>query len=221
MAFASHEDYDPYHGWILAYNAATLQQTAVFNDTPDGGEGGIWQAGGGLTADASGNIYLMTGNGTTTAPSGGSDYGEAFLKMSLSGSTTLSVNDWFIPNNYDDLNAADNDLGASGILGIPGTDLIVGGGKEGKLYLIDTASLGHYNASADPVLQEFQAVHSRGSTGHLHGGPVYWNGPTGPHIYLWGENDCARAFAFHPAAERRPLTSIPPPIPSARITLRH
>lgn len=197
-AFASHEDYDPYHGWVLAYSASTLQQTAVFNVTPNGTRGGIWQAGVGLTADGSGNIYLMTGNGTTSAPSGGADYGEAFLKMSLSGST-LSVSDWFIPNNYDSLNHYDNDLGSSGVLGIPGTSLIVGGGKEGKLYLIDTANMGHYNASGDPVLQEFQAVHSRGSSGHIHGGPVYWNGPNGPHIYLWGENDFARAFPFYPA----------------------
>lgn len=132
MAFASHEDYNPYHGWVLAYSASTLQQTAVFNVTPNGSQGGIWQAGQGLTADASGNVYLMTGNGTTSAPSGGSDYGEAFLKMSQSGST-LSVSDWFIPNNYDSLNSYDTDLGSSGVLGIPGTSLIVGGGKEGKL----------------------------------------------------------------------------------------
>lgn len=199
MAFASHEDYTPYHGWVLAYSAATLQQTAVFNVTPNGSEGGIWQAGQGLTADGSGSVYLITGNGTTTAPSGGADYGEAFLKMSLSGST-LSVSDWFIPNNYDALNRYDNDLGASGVLGIPGTNLIVGGGKEGKLYLINTASMGHYNAGGDPVIQEFQAVHSRGSSGHIHGAPVYWNGPNGPHIYLWGENDFARAYPFYPAA---------------------
>ena len=202
-AFASHEDYDPYHGWILAYSASTLKQTAVFNVTPNGSRGGIWQAGGGLTADASGNVYVMTGNGTTSAPSGGDDYGEAFLKMSLSGST-LSVKDWFIPNNYDAMNSADNDLGASGVLGIPNTNLIVGGGKEGKLYLLDTNNMGHYNAGADPVLQEFQAVHSRGSTGHLHGGSVYWNGPTGPHIYLWGENDFVRAYPFYPAAGTAP-----------------
>lgn len=203
MAFASHEDYNPYHGWVLAYSAATLQQTAVFNVTPNGSEGGIWQAGQGLTADGSGNVYLITGNGTTSAPSGGADYGEAFLKMSLSGST-LAVSDWFIPNNYDALNAGDTDLGASGVLGIPGTNLIVGGGKEGKLYLINTANMGHYNAGADPVLQEFQAVHSRGSSGHLHGAPVYWNGPSGPHIYLWGENDFARAYPFYPASGNAP-----------------
>jgi hypothetical protein len=206
IAFASHEDYNPYHGWVLAYSASTLHQTAVLNVTPNGRQGGIWQAGQGLTADASGNIYLITGNGTASAPSGGADYGEAFLKLSLSGST-FSVKDWFIPNNYDALNAGDDDLGASGVLLIPGTHLIIGGGKQGKLYLLDTNHMGHYNAGTDPVLQEFQAVHSRGHTGHLHGSPIYWNGPNGPHIYLWGENDFVRAFPFY-AATRKSLAYV-------------
>jgi len=57
LGFGSHGDNPTYHGWVLAYNATTLQQVLVYNATPDGSEGGIWQSGGGLATDATGNIY--------------------------------------------------------------------------------------------------------------------------------------------------------------------
>src|SRR5439155_17488337 len=64
MAFASHGDDEPYHGWIIAYNSHDLsQQTAAFNVTPNGAEGGIWQGGRGLAADGAGNIFAISGNG--------------------------------------------------------------------------------------------------------------------------------------------------------------
>jgi hypothetical protein len=43
IAWASHGDNGPYHGWIIGYDASTLEQVVVFNDTPGGSEGGIWQ----------------------------------------------------------------------------------------------------------------------------------------------------------------------------------
>jgi hypothetical protein len=52
IAFASFEDTRPYHGWLMAYDAATLKQTAVYNTTSNGNDGGIWQAGQGPAADA-------------------------------------------------------------------------------------------------------------------------------------------------------------------------
>jgi YVTN family beta-propeller protein len=62
IAWASHCDVHAFHGWVMAYNATTLQQAGVWNDTPDGGEGGIW--GGAPAADSDGNVYVATGNGT-------------------------------------------------------------------------------------------------------------------------------------------------------------
>lgn len=64
VAFSSHCDWGPYHGWILGYDVSTLVQKIVYNDTPNGGAGGIWQSGGGIAADASGNLYFVIGNGT-------------------------------------------------------------------------------------------------------------------------------------------------------------
>src|SRR5262249_21969368 len=90
VAYASHGDQGPYHGWVLAYDATTLQQRAVFNTTPNGGLGGIWQGGDGPLADAAGVVYVMTGNGTFSATN--HNYGDSFLKLSLSG-TNLNLTD--------------------------------------------------------------------------------------------------------------------------------
>src|SRR5258708_261223 len=50
------------HGWVLAYDKTTLQQIAIFNDTPDGGGGGLWSSGGAPAIDdTNGHLYLMTG----------------------------------------------------------------------------------------------------------------------------------------------------------------
>jgi hypothetical protein len=64
IAFASHCDQGPYHGWVFAYDAQTLSQRAIFNNTPNGSWGGIWHGGGGPSTDASGNVFVVTGNGT-------------------------------------------------------------------------------------------------------------------------------------------------------------
>ena len=156
VAFASHEDYPPYHGWVLAYSAANLQQLATYNTTPNGGDGGIWMTGQGLVADSNNNVYCISGNSTRATENAVGDYGESFLKLGLSGNA-LSVLDFFKPHNYDALNAVDNDLGVGGAVAIPGTAYIVGGGKVGVLYLVNTNDMGQLQPTTDRVVQEFQA----------------------------------------------------------------
>jgi hypothetical protein len=190
LAFSSHEDHPPFYGWILGYRydsaAGTLTQTNVFNTTPDGLRGGIWQGGQGLMADGNGYIYAMVGNGSVTAPFGGQSYGQSFLKLTPS----LTVADWFIPDNWQPLNAVDNDVGSGGPLLVPGTRLMVGGGKQGTLYLVDTSSLGHYNAMDDDVVEEW------GATNSIYGSPVIWAGSPEPQLYLWGSEDFLKAWKF-------------------------
>jgi hypothetical protein len=160
VAFGSFADTDPYHGWVVSYNAATLAQTAVFNTTPDGGEGAIWMSGPGLLGDVSGNVFSMVANGSTTASSGGNSYGNSFIKLA---GNNLSLLDWFMPYNAELLNDGDVDVGSSGPVLIPGTSLLVGGGKQGILYLIDTKNMGHFNASGDTqIVQKFQASTAHG-----------------------------------------------------------
>lgn len=176
ISWSSHCDNGPYHGWVLGYDASTLQQVALFNDTPNGSEGGIWMSGQGPSADDLGNIYLTVGNGTVDA----TDYGESFLKLSLTNnSTRMNVATYFIPLNWPTLNSTDADLGSAGLLLIPGTTLAVSGGKQGILYLVNRDSMGGISSG----LQSWSA-----GTGQLHGAPVWWNGPNGSFMYVWTDS---------------------------------
>jgi fibronectin type 3 domain-containing protein len=191
IGFSSQCDFGGYHGYVIGYNASNLSRVAAWAATTSGTQGGIWQGGQAPAIDTSNNLYLMTGNGTWD---GSSNFGESFVKLA-GGSLTLQ--DYFTPNNYANLNGFDNDLGASGCLLIPGTNYVFGGGKQGVVYLLNTASLGHENAT-DQVVQEFQATFpSSGNTGHIHGGPAYYNSGSGQYVYLWGENDYLRAYQFN------------------------
>ncbi len=190
MAFASHGDHDPYHGWVLAYSAANLQQLATYNTTPNGGEGGIWMSGQGLVVDSSNNIYLITGNSAQATENSVGDYGESFLKLGLSGNA-LAVLDYFKAHNYDSLNSTDQDIGSGGPVAIPGTAYIVGGGKQGLLYVVNTNDMGKLQPTSDRVVQEFQADNG------LWGSPVFWNNPSAPTLYVWGVNDSLKAFTYN------------------------
>ena len=189
MAFASVGEIPPWHGWVLGYNAATLQQVTVYNSTPDGAFGGIWGGGKGLLTVA-GDLYVMTGNGTFDANRSGRDYGDSFIRLTTSGG--LAAADYFTPYNQSYLDSVDLDLGSGAPMALPGTGLIAGAGKDGILRLVNTANMGQYHASSNSDVQEFPF-----SSGIFMGGPIYWNSPNnGPVIYLWGSGDYLKAYKF-------------------------
>ena len=173
-----------------------------------GQDGGIWQSGQGPAADAEGNVYLMTGNGTFDADKGGQNFGNSFVKLRLEGQN-LSVKDFFTPCNYKFLNDVDLDVGSGGPVLLPVDPArIVSGGKEGVLYLLSQTSMGkHVRSPVAPNCQNanaVQQVHSfppqvhNGQThyGNIHGSPVFWNGPDTARIYVWGENHPLKAYTF-------------------------
>ena len=218
IAFATNRETDnTLHGWLFAYDAATLQQKAVWNVTPNSHNGGIWQAGSGPAADAEGNIYVMTGNGPFDADHGGQSYGDSFVKLKREGAT-LAVKDYFTPCNQvlldKSCNAAarcDLDLGSAGPLLAPagalGSDRLVGGGKDGNIYLVDTANMGHFNPPPGQVAMNCanpNAVQTvlggqqggPGVVGNIHGSHVFWQGPDVARVFVWGEDDNLRSFQF-------------------------
>jgi outer membrane protein assembly factor BamB len=196
-------------GCMFAFDAQTLAQLGFWSVTPTGNDGGIWQSGQGPAADGDGQIYLMTGNGTMDADKGGKNYGESFVKLKLdAGTRTIAALDFFAPCNKDFLNGIDMDLGSGGPVLIPNSRLMVGGGKEGVMYLVSREKLGgHIPGGKDAdcnnanVVQQFQATdlhqHGAGTTyGHIHGSPVFWQAPDLGRLFVWGENDRLKAYAF-------------------------
>jgi outer membrane protein assembly factor BamB len=207
VAFGAHQDAGYYHGWLVAFDAMTLEQKYAFCTTPKdkSGEGGIWQSGNGPAADANGNVYIMTGNGDFEP---NQHYGSSFVKLDAH----LNVHDWFTPSNYKKLTSKDLDLGSAGPMLLPDSNQIIGGGKEGKLYLLNRDHMGRLQPehSVAPALQVFQA--SKHPTPkwvglfdpaleyhHIHGSPVYWKSSRlGPLVYLWPEETRLQAYAYSP-----------------------
>jgi len=193
ISWASHCDWGPYHGWVIGYDASTMQRAVVFNDTPNGYNAGIWMSGQAPSADSSGNLYLSTGNGTVDT-SGTVNRGESFLKLTRNG-TNLNVVSWFTPYNYVILENGDIDLGSAGLLLIPGTELALSGGKAGVLYLVNRDNMGGLSLApgADTnIAQSFQP--KAGS--QIHGGPVWWDGPDGSYAYVQVASDFVRQYKF-------------------------
>ncbi len=199
---------DGNRGALFVFDAATLTQRTFWSPTPSGNDGGIWQSGQGLTADADGNVYLMVGNGTFGTNNGSKNFGSSFLKLALQGQD-LVVEDSFTPCNQDWLRSLDLDVGSSGPLLLTGTPgRIIGGGKEGVLYVLAADKMGGYAASptapnctnpnAIQQVLAFPSVQHGGVThyGNIHGSPVYWNGPDTGRIYAWGENNHLKAYKF-------------------------
>jgi hypothetical protein len=181
-----------YHGWLLAYHAATLQPAGVFITTPGGDGGAIWEAGGGPAADDEGFIYFPTGNGTFDFSSGGTDFGDSILKLNTT-QNGFKVKDYFTPFDQANLDSKDLDLGSGGILILPdqgGTHVheLVGGGKEGTLYLVDRDDMGQYNTATDQVVQSFPAI-----TSSIKTTAAYWNGS----VYLAGQKDNVKMFSLN------------------------
>jgi hypothetical protein len=194
MCFGSHQDIMPYTGWMMAYNKSTLNQVAVYAVTTTGSEGGIWMAGQAPVVDGAGNLYVSTGNGSSgTTPNGLYQTGESIIKLS----PNLDLLDYFTPYNAASLSAGDMDLASAGVIMVPNSNYVLGGGKQGVLYLLNTNNMGHFNASHDNVQQEFQAIYGKG-TSHIHGTASYFDSATnGPTLYIWGENDVLRAFSYN------------------------
>ncbi|HXL23475.1 MAG TPA: hypothetical protein VOA78_13490 [Candidatus Dormibacteraeota bacterium] len=196
IAWASHCDNGPYHGWVMSYNAATLAQEAVHNVSPNGALDGIWMAGGGPAADSSGNIFYASGNGSWN---GTDAFGDSIVRLGPVNGNSFGPIDYFTPTNQNSLSNGDTDLGSGGLLLLPDLGsgahpkLLVQAGKEGKIYLVDQTNLGRMcatNCGSDDsqIVQELP-----GAVGGMWASPAYWNG----NVYFGGNGDQVKAFSFN------------------------
>jgi len=186
LAWASSCDVAPYHGWVIAYDARTLKQRAVFNASPDGADAGVWQGDAGLAADGAGRVYAVTGNGSfDTAGTRRRNFGSSILQLTLRDST-LSVTDFFTPWNQATLTSDDEDLGSSGPVLVPDR-LIVVTGKDGMTYLVNQTGMGKFGTS-----DQGRALQSLRTSNGGFGAAAYWNHT----VYLWGSDDVLKAYAL-------------------------
>jgi PKD repeat protein len=190
FGFGSHCDNDFYHGWLFGFDAQSLVTNAIFNSSPNGERGGIWNTSG-AASDTNGNVYESTGNGTFDSIN--NNYGDTLLRFSTSNS--LAVADYFTPYNQQDLNDNDNDLGSGGVVLLPDEagsvahpHLVVCASKEGTIYLVDRDNMGQFNPTNDS-----QIVQSLlGAIGICFDTPAYFNNI----LYFIGVSDVIKAFTI-------------------------
>jgi hypothetical protein len=205
------------HGWVLAYDKLSLAQETVFNDTSDAAGGGLWGSGGAPAIDDSnGNIYLMSGtdydDAWISAPPTYTQtgYNDSFLNLNPS---TLSVQGYFSPDNNYTLSGTDADLGSGAAVLLPGnsqySDELIGGGKDGNIYIVDPLEMGGFNSTDDVI----QNVHTGTQQyNNIFSTPVYWNGS----VYYHCEQDVLRAFSWSAsAASGQQLSTSPTSMGSA------
>ena len=172
IAFGSRADLGDFHGWLMSYNASTLAPVSVVSTTPDGDGASIWQAGRAPAIDASGNLYVGTGNGTFD---GSVNFGESVLNFSGADLTLL---DWYTPDTWADLNANDKDLGSGGVILLPSANQLVASGKSGDLFVINGDSMGHLGPKNTSTVQNIQA--NENGTFDM----ALWDNPSGPIVYV-------------------------------------
>jgi chitodextrinase len=206
VAWASHEDTDPYHGWVVGFNASALQSsnnvpTAILNTTPNQvgiatySRGGIWMSGGAPAVDAGNNLYFSTGNGTFDAASGGSNYGDSTLKLSTSAG--LAVADWFTPAEQNYLDSGDQDHGSGGaslLLNVGTGNYLIAGGKEGTLFVLSQNSLGHFGGSVTPANSNVQQEFNIGGYG-IFSTAAFWNNS----LFIAGAGSGLQNYTFDTA----------------------
>jgi hypothetical protein len=219
-------------GWMVAVDIDSFTQTAAWVSTPSSFGGGMWHASQGPAADAEGNVYAITANGGYHQGhkndiqdfNGKTDFAEAIVRLKYQkpagGPASLTLDDWFIPfldskRNTGSYNYRDQDLGSAAPVLPLDNNLLLGGGKDGILYVLDRHHLGKKIGDlsvlkAPPIYVTFNGVGlpvtvpnidfplgaggNPSKTHHLHGSPVYWNGSHGPMVFTWGENESLRAW---------------------------
>ena len=182
-----------YHGWVLAYSASTLAPAGFFTTTPAGAHGGVWMSGAPPSVESDGTVYFSTSDGSFDINTGGTDYGDSFVRASAANGT-FTVKDYFTPYNESYLYSSDADLGSGGLLMLPtNTSVhpheIFGGGKQSYLYLVDRDNMGKFRPNDNSQIVGSFRISGSG----IHSSPAYWNG----FVYIHSESSVLTQFAYN------------------------
>lgn len=206
IAWGSHCDWSPYHGWMMAYDKSSLQQMAVFNSTKDGDGGGFWMSGNGISLDEDGYIYAGTGNGSvgvTGDPTNMSNRAGSAFKIQLTGSGFV-VSDYFTPKNFAEMNDNGDDFAPANLMLVPGTNLIITGSKDGSVYVLDKNNLGQFHADSNYVHQSTNI----GIKAKQHATYSFYTGENKEYAYVWSEWDLLKSIPFNRAQNKFLLDSM-------------
>jgi outer membrane protein assembly factor BamB len=223
--WASHCDFGPYTGWLIAYDPLTLKQTGVFNFTPNGHAAALWGGGAGPAADGGGFLFFSLGNGTfdTTLNAAGfpakGDYGNSLVRINSLGEKLTPDNYWTMHNTVAESNA-DEDLGSGGIMLLPNVidatghvrALAVAAGKDRNIYVVDRRNMGGFNPNNNSnIYQELPLALAGGEFG----APAWFNGK----VYFGAVNDSIRSYAvtaalLSPASQTAHVFGYPGATPS-------
>ena len=224
-AFSSWCGWSPYHGWVMGFSAASLKQTIVYDDSPNAWGGGLWESEAGITADAHGHLYIVTGNGAYDLNSGGADAGDSILEMEPRGGTLVAV-DEFTPYDQGCRSKNDQDLGSGSPLTVPGHDEMILSSKTGSVYVLDESRLGGYvkvtmpkscanwpaKTDVDKIKQELtvQTV-----PGGMWGTWGYWSDGANSTSYVYGSGVNGKLTEWQLAADG---TIVPAPVAQSALT---
>lgn len=202
IGFAAHGDIGNWHGWLFAYNATTLKQTAALNLSPNDHGAGIWQAGAGLPIDdglPGGRMFMATGNGAISKYppfQAGQNLSMSIFAFNIANGGLTPV-DGFTSYNYTKINDGDYDQGSGGVLMVPDQQgshphVLVQAGKEGRILVLDRDKLGGYEVGQDSNETALQDIPNQ-LAGGMWATPAYWNG----NVYFWAEFDVPKLFKLN------------------------
>ncbi len=141
-----------YHGWVVGISTTNPTQVSAWATRAIAG--GIW-APAGIAVDgtslvfATGNTQATTNSFTVPTNWAWQD-GETIFKLPSSLAFSNNANDYFVPQNYRDLDNGDTDIGGTApiIVTAGGTKLVVQLGKDRKAYVRPMSALGGLQTAA-------------------------------------------------------------------------
>ena len=206
------QNYRYEHGFVLAYSSTTASFAGAFATTVGtSNNGGIWQGGGGLNVDASGDIYFETADANYN---GKTSFGDSVMKINT-GAHALGLLDWFTPYNQATLLKYDLDLSSSGPVLLPDqaigpAHLLVATGKTEEIYLINRDNMGRFNVGSNSnIVQDIPTMSSQtgclvttigSSTGSTcrNGSPSFFTNGANSYVYMIDDGNSTPASLSFP-----------------------